>query len=343
MNAIWDDMGYSIYSLGSNGSGQLGLQHKDDCSEPERVTIDFTSPPKQIVAGGNHTVVLRDDGNVRAFGDVDHSHGLSTAKLTAKLVSATWAATIVAGTDGLLYSLGEGANGELGLGEGITQTPNLQSIPDFPPEGAVVVRIASCMAHTVAVLSNGEAWGWGNGRKGQLGELAGVIWSPRKIACLPFPASDVVCGKDFTCILGNRSKGEIHLLGLGKNDRFGLRASFTPAESNFRRMAASWGSVHVLHQDGRLHGYGRNDHGQLPPRNLPAIQSFAAGSEHCVAISKAGKVLAWGWGEHGNCGEPTDPNGDVKNCWNEIGVPDRPVAVFAGCATTFVVIENGTA
>ncbi|TKA70058.1 hypothetical protein B0A55_06243 [Friedmanniomyces simplex] len=105
----------------------------------------------------------------------------------------------------------------------------------------------------------------------------------------------------------------------------------------WKDVAASWGSIYVLKDDGELLGFGRDDHGQLPPPGLPPVQAIAAGSEHCIALTKAGKVLAWGWGEHGNCGEPTDARGDVKGHWNEIDMPGSVRAVFAGCATSFVV------
>lgn len=85
---------------------------------------------------------------------------------------------------------------------------------------------------------------------------------------------------------------------------------------------------------------GRSDHGQLPPRGLPNIEQLAAGSEHVVALTKAGEVISWGWGEHGNCGGNIDENGDVKGRWNVIPTHHldesmKVLGVGAGCATSF--------
>jgi protein ATS1 len=197
------------------------------------------------------------------------------------------------------------------------------------------------MAHVVAVLSNGEVWGWGKGRKGQLGGPSGNVWTPRKIVEIGFFATDAICGKDFTCVFGSPSTGEVSLLGLSSNDRFGVRANAMAAVPGWNQVAASWGSIFVLLKTGEVIAWGRDDHGQLPPAGLPLLNAIAAGSEHCLGLTKAGKVLAWGWGEHGNCGEPTGPNGDVKGRWNEIRLSRPVVSIFAGCATSFVVVDHG--
>lgn len=127
------------------------------------------------------------------------------------------------------------------------------------------------------------------------------------------------------------------VLGLKRNDRFGLLSSIPPAIPGWKDVVASWGSIFVLKNDGEVLGFGRDDHGQLPPPGLSSITAIAAGSEHCLALTKAGRVLAWGWGEHGNCGEPTDANGNIKGRWTEIAIAKPVKAVFAGCATSFVV------
>ena len=67
---------------------------------------------------------------------------------------------------------------------------------------------------------------------------------------------------------------------------------------------------------------------------------MAVGSEHALALTKDGRVLAWGWGEHGNCGLGTDEDGDVKHGWNEISITESDkssvVGLGAGCATSWI-------
>jgi protein ATS1 len=343
-----------LYAFGSNGSGQLGLPHKQDSSTPQSAEIQNGKDIKQIVAGGNHTLILYGDGEVYAYGPNDHIacvHGAAKPKvpygtryrrfsLLASQVSATWEASFFVSACGkTVHAHGQGLSGELGLGHGVTQALEPTPLPGFPPAGTNVVQVSSCVAHTVVILDNGEVWGWGKGRKGQLGEPSKDIWSPRKIEGIRSIVLKAVCGKDFTCLVSSQD-GQTQILGLGKNDRFGLRSSLPASVRSWTDMVASWGSVFILKQDHELLGFGRDDHGQLPPPGLPPISAIAAGSEHCVALTTAGKVLAWGWGEHGNCGTPTDENGDVKGTWNEIVIAGDAKAVFAGCATGFVVTAS---
>ncbi|KAK0933375.1 alpha tubulin suppressor [Friedmanniomyces endolithicus] len=326
-----------LFAFGSNGSAQLGLGHNDDTTRPEPSGVSLSSI-REVAAGGNYSLVLGNDGTVESHGKDGHDDRFGTYGLRRiSQVSATWTASILLSDEGTVLTCGEGPSGELGLGVETLQAARLREVPDFPPIGAKVVQIASGVSHTVTVLSNGELWGWGKGRQGQLGEPAGIIWSPRQVRDLPFRVVKAVCGKDFTCVFGDRDNGYVHLIGLNQRDRFNLVAGMPLAISGWKNGAASWSNVYVLKDDGELLGFGRNDHGQLPPPGLPPIEAVAAGSEHCIALTKSGKVLAWGWGEHGNCGEPTDANGDVKGRWNEIGVAGTIKGVFAGCATSFVV------
>ena len=348
-----------LYAFGSNGSGQLGVGHSEDLSKPGAVSIQdaqLSWRVKQLAAGGNHTIILCIDGKLRATGNNEDgrcgihripqtsrymevplpSSETSNQILTVKQVSATWSSTAVLLSDGSMYTCGSGDSGELGLGLKITKAHEWQLVPHFPPPGTKVVHLTSSMGHTVAVLSNGEVYGWGKGRKGQLGESAENVWSPRRVTSIDFEATEAVCGKDFTFLVGKEVAGQIAVLGPKGMDRFQIKANAPGKLSDWKTIAASWGSIFALHASGDTTAWGRDDHGQLPPRALPEIEAIAAGSEHCLALTRAGKVLAWGWGEHGNCGVPTDTGGDVKGDWNEIEVLGTVSRIFAGCATSFI-------
>ena len=348
-----------LFALGSNGSGQLGLGHDEDvstphCILPKTLDHDFSTTIKRLAAGGNHTIVLYSNG--RAYSSGDNSDGrcatdgigplgefreiAGPASLAAQSwedVAATWSATILTRNQGReVWVCGAGGSGELALGEGVLEARQLTKVPNFPPEGTQVSQLAACMAHVVAVLTNGQIWGWGKGRKGQLGEVAQDAWTPRRIDGVTFQVSRAVCGKDFTCLFGDKGTGDVAMLGPNGRDRFDIKAKAPSELPDWKEVSSSWGSVFMLRETGQLMGWGRNDHGQLPPQLLPPITKVAAGSEHCLALTIDGKVLAWGWGEHGNCGEHVDEKCDVNGKWNELVVPGRVTGIFAGCATSFI-------
>lgn len=263
----------NLFAFGSNGSGQLGIGHEEDVSTPTQCL--FTPSAKaedenikdeiiQIVAGGNHTLLLTRHGYVYAAGcnsdgrcgpdlslkgqasntgqweeNTSSVHTFRRVLLTDsmteslvskfKCISATWeGSTLVSETsDGTteerVYVLGSSPKGELGLGSTTTTVQAGSSIPSFPPTGTQVSALASSMGHTVAVLSNGEVYGWGGARKGQLGEKSKsekIIWAPAKIE-IPFPAKGAVCGREFTVIYGEKERGELFVLGDQAN-RWGI-------------------------------------------------------------------------------------------------------------------------
>ena len=346
-----------LYAFGSNGSGQLGLFDRSDKAAPEPCIFSLGYPnedPVSIAAGGNHTLLLLPSGRVLSAGSNERSQrgqvdALKTVGFQSinfpggehhfeqfKACSATWEASMLVTSTNAVYTFGSGSKGELGHGQFITETPPRQ-LPNFPPMNSTIVNISSCMGHTVVVLSNGEVYGWGNGRKGQLGQPTGIVWSPRKLHHVPFEAVQAVCGKDFTYIVGPPGTGQHILLG---PDKWSIRSSAPNHVRGWKEVGASWGNIFVLLDDDTLISWGRNDHGQKPAGTLPKLSKIAAGSEHCLALTHEGKVLAWGWGEHGNCGSSTESEGDLKNPWNEVVVRDGHGAyirgIGAGCATSWI-------
>lgn len=348
-----------IYGLGSNGSGQLGIGHKDDVSTPTAVLLPPHLQNEVTVAtasGGNHTLFRFESGSVYAAGCNDDGRcalSASSSEVTTPqptifrstgskvlLCAATWSTSIFVTSDGSVLSCGSGPNGELGLGPD-RQTANVPSkITSFEPTGLHVTQLAASMAHAVAVLSDGTILGWGNGKNGQVGDPAEVVWTPRNIA-VPFSVASVACGKDFTCLLSGPDKGEILVLGPNRRDRFGIRNSIPKAISPILTVQATWGSIFVRDSNGLTKAWGRNDRGQRGPADeLSNVSYIATGSEHVVGVTTDDRAIVWGWGEHGNCGLPVDDTNDVKDRANSIDVSGRVIAIGAGCATTFVVTDT---
>lgn len=408
-----------LYAFGSNGSGQLGIQHVDDVSSPTRCSyengelMDYDRDggddvhPIQIRAGGNHTIVLFSNGRVCITGDNEDGRCGTTPvreqeqpcsdsmtegvfdssvpsspetkrfkALSVKLdqdpdinqfacIAATWSASFVvdAQTRRNMFVFGSGSKGELGLGSGRTEShiptrlsrvtardttiANSSSLI-FPPPGSHITTVAAGMGHIAVLLSNGDVYGWGQSRKGQLGSALAeekIVWEPSKITGLPFIPDDIACGKDFT-IIGSKQTSQICVLGTNRWQIASIPESLKLAFSGkkFCSMQASWHGAYVLCADGSLLVWGRNDRGQIPlETQLPKIKRMAIGSEHVVLLTEQGKILACGWGEHGNCGAGVDDKGDVKQRPAEIHLDlnltknEEVIDVGAGCATSWIV------
>lgn len=359
----------TVYAIGSNGSGQLGIGHKEDVSVPKPVLFqtELLDSKVTVRAGGNHTLLLSSkdlycsgDATSGACGlisepssDVQFSKvKLATENLTSHQQSivfcaATWESSVIVLKDehdkaSMVYTLGIGNKGELGQGELLFRSSKAQLIKDFPPPGLEVVDLAASVSHAVAVLSNGEVYGWGSGRKGQLGLPEGIVHTPRKITGIDLKAVRAVCGREFTYLVGDSVEGQHLVLG---SDKWNVMSEAPHSVAEWKDVGASWGSIFVLRQDGKLLSWGRDDHGQLGPPDLPSLEQIAIGSEHALGLTTDGNVLAWGWGEHGNCG-PNTINGDVKAGFNVVASsqylpPGSKISsIGAGCATSWVCISS---
>lgn len=347
-----------LRSFGSNGRGQLSLAHTADVHTPSPCILPADARPLSIVAGGNHTLLLTASGDLFACGDNTHNqcvvpavpavHSFSCVPLPPgstewTLAAAGWDFSVLV-SDTAVFVSGHGTKGELGLGAAVSAAA-CQRLVGFPPAATSVRRISSCVAHTVAVLSDGSVYGWGAGRKGQLGTPQdAVVAVPRRVP-VDWDVEWAVCGREFTLVVERvrdpRARRRTCVLG---GDRYGVREALgTWLDPGVEDVQAGWNAVYVLYSGGRLVGFGRNDRGQLPPPGLGPVERFAAGSEHVVAVV-GGRLVAWGWGEHGNCGRGREEpgGGDVVGVAAEVEVPGAGAgagqigAVGAGCATSWV-------
>lgn len=237
-----------------------------------------------------------------------------------------------------------------------------KAVPLIP---GILAGIWSNVAYTVTCSTDGvHVYGWGSCRKGQLGESVRgekVLWEPRSIAEEDIKQDAnfdemfmAAPGKDFMLLQGSSGRqddrqrrwrllGENRFLRSDGEEVKQLIADLSipiPKAHSITKTSplASWSNVYVLESGTQqLKALGRNDHGQLPPEELPPLRTMAAGSEHCVGVTSQGQAVTWGWGEHGNCGRKSDETGQG---WSVLILPiagrDRIVGVGAGCATTFI-------
>ena len=342
-----------LYAFGSNGSGQLGVGHAKDIDSPEQCIFDAVHMHesiriRKIAASGTSTLVLWDNGQTHVSGAGFGNHHSqfpegSTSFRTfpfpceqhPRFCSATWDAVIIA-TEVDVFVCGRGGKGELGLGPNTCQADTIQKLESFPPDGQTIVDLASSVSHTVVVLSNGDVYGWGNGRKGQLGAPSDIVWYPRRLEGLGFKARRATCGREFTFVVAEPDSPKFEVLG---SDKWGARSNAPTNLDTWLDIGASWGSIFVHTHAGMIICWGRNDKSQLGPNELGGVLRMGIGSEHGIAQTKDAQLTCWGWGEHGNCGVAMDEAESDFRC-NDVDstLPGGHVVagVGAGCATTFL-------
>lgn len=366
-----------LLAFGSNGSGQLGLGHYDDISAPEQVKFSEEDPFNlsgnlnsgnfvHIACGGNHTIVVNSlTGS--AYGSGDNSvYQLGLDKINVKtnvftkicssdkynhnkwtFAAAGWETSILIDNDGAIFTSGTCSQGELGILSKL-KTPTTQilsvhqqftRIPKIQLK-SVPVKASSGLHHVVILCKNGDVWGWGGNRKGQVCALdenplnIDPIKLPHKIAS---GVTDIGCGKDFTVLLikDEKEKSFIKILGnhrLFKNNLNDYILEKSPIYIS--QLAVGWTSIHLTiyeKKSKKIWAFGNNSHGQLYPfrgnitntnievKNfkIHEFQQIVAGTEHYLSMEttteehKPGDkpttdhffvLYSWGWGEHGNCG-----------------------------------------
>jgi alpha-tubulin suppressor-like RCC1 family protein len=242
-----------------------------------------------IAAGITHTLAIRDDGSLWAWGKND-SGELGTGNTTSSNkpvhigTSTTWSA-VAAGesfslglkTDGTIWAWGHNTGGELGNGTATTsQTSPVQvcKTSGLACFGNKYVAIAAGRHHALAIRNDGTLWAWGKNDRGQLGD--------HTTTDRVYPTQESLRRTDWVSV----SAGRAHSVA-------------TTAESK----AWSWGA---------------NEHGQLAQGDLvdesvPSSEYFfasdwaqvVAGDDHTLAVKYDGTLWGWGSSAKGQLGLPS--------------------------------------
>jgi len=318
-----------------------------------------------VVAGNFHTVALKSDGTVWAWGSNSNGQlgdGTTTDSATPVQVSglpAMKAIAIAAGSvhtvalmeDGTVRAWGSNSNGQLGDGTTIdSPTPvQVSGLSD-------VTAIVAGDAFTVALKSNGEVWAWGSNSNGQLGD------GTKTDSATPVQAKDLTNAAAIAA-------GSAHTVAR-KNDRtvwtWGANSSGQLAHGGTTDktkptqvstlddvMAIAAGSAHtvVLKKDGKVRAWGDNSKGQLgigktsgkktspvDVKKLKDVIAIAAGGLHTVALKSDGTVWAWGFNGSGQLGDGTT---DDQNLPVEVNGFASAIAVTGGYQHTAAIRYNG--
>ena len=288
----------TLWSWGDNSRGQLG----DNTGNPSLVPIQITTPGSNgwaaLAAGDDHTLGLRGDGTLWAWGDND--------------------------------------SGQLGVGSNVQgDQPQQVLIPGGTGNSDNIwVAIAAGASHSIGLQSDGSLWVWGDNSLGQLGDPAfgAGINFPIQLANPAFNNDSswkaVAAGQGHT--LGLQADGTLWAWGDNSDGQLGnlgaaLATGQPPAPvlngSAAPYVAVAAGDKHAAARraDGTLWSWGDDLAGQLgngpsPGSGATPVQEaglssdwalVSAAGSHSVALKAAGTLWSWGDNSSGQLGNAT--------------------------------------
>jgi alpha-tubulin suppressor-like RCC1 family protein len=226
----------TLWTWGDNRRGQLGLGYASDDSIIVPTQVGTDTDWKEIFAGGNHTLAIRDDGS--------------------------------------LWTWGENGSGELGLGDsGIN---SFRAVPTQVGMHTDWTYIAAGLFSSAGIREDGTLWAWGTNRDGNLGQgfftpESSPVDTPIQVGNFTDWTS-VAVGDGHA--LGTRADGslwswgsnkwQLGALGLGE---IGEGIAIAPAQigayTDWAFVSVGWYHSLALRADGSLSVWGANWSGQL--------------------------------------------------------------------------------
>jgi alpha-tubulin suppressor-like RCC1 family protein len=195
--------------------------------------------------------------------------------------------------------------------------------------GVQLTQVSAGCDHAVALTATGQVLAWGADDKGQLGVPAQSTPITHPVT-VPIPATvtSIRSGCSFSMALdtsghvwtwGSNSVGQ---LGTGSPAPFNATPTMVslPTGTIVKTISAGEGFGVALNATGKLFAWGIDNRGQLgdgghrtgstvPVRvHLPSgttVTFVASGSEHSLALTSTGRVLAWGDNDFGQLGDGT--------------------------------------
>ncbi len=323
LNLIQVAAGYQ-YSIGLDATGNIwgwGLSTADQAGTrgnsgglpPQEISF---SGAVQVAAGYDDTLILRDDGTVWAIGD--NYNGYLTSALASPnqlapaqipglsnivAVSTGQYFSLALGSNGTVYSFGEGAYGQLGNGHWGNENTVVTASPI-----SSVTAISAGNEHSLAVDASGTGWAWGNGNDGQNGSTSFSDFSEPSHAHVT-GATSPSAGTNFSEFL--LANGMVMGLGDDTSNQFNdfqygtyttpvLLYSVGPLMTLSAGTAHSIGLLGYEYNGSSLEAWGDDTFGQLgnglsyppppgTPTNFTATLNASVGTEIDLTWTPAGK------------------------------------------------------
>lgn len=320
-----------LKAWGYNDYGQLGDYTKTNRLSPVTVQYTIWKSHKNVDCYGNHSAAISIDNKIWLWGDNQYgqlgnnttsnkSTPISLATTFNKMSTGRYH-TLALNENGIPYAWGRGTQGRLGDG-----TISCRSVPTavcFSTKA--YCEISAGNDHSLAIDTDGRAWGWGNNFYGYLGNNQSL-----ETRCVPVSVHQgtktfcaICAGENFSLSLDNH--GQAWGWGYNKYGQLGLGVAGycscycvpvsviqgSVVKSVFVKISGKFSHSLAIDNLGMIWSWGLNDKGQMGTNTLTDIWSpisihgikktfchISAGERHSVAIDKNEFVWVWGLKEY---------------------------------------------
>ena len=244
----------TLWAWGRNEYGQLGLAANSGTTAPNPTPAQVAGTWVRVAAGYGHTLGLRADGTLWAWGCNDYGQlgnstnvGSSAPNPTPTQVAGTYVQVAV----GLSHSLGLQADGTLWtwglnkygqLGNSATSgSPGANPTPALVSGPARYTQVAAGYHHSLGLTADGTLYAWGYNFFGQLGS------SPNAGTLTPVPTPTAAAGRyaqvatGYYSSLGLRADGTLWTWGYNAYGQLGLGTTSTTNATPTQEVTASAG------------------------------------------------------------------------------------------------------
>ena len=362
-----------LYSFGRNDYGQLGLGDTTHRHVPILVIALAGLKIKVVSCGLLHTVIITEDNNLYSFGrnmEGQLGWGDDTPEeslpalvtvpggLKVKAVSCGESHTVIITVDNNLYSFGNNASGQLGLGN--TDNKNVPTLVTTIPDSLKVKAVSCGDNHTVIITEDGNLYSFGLNNRGQLGLGSNINSNvPSLVIDLNgLKVKAASCGKLHTVII--TEDGELHSfgsnefgqLGLGLGDIINKKVpTLMTVPNDLKVKAVSCGLLHtaIITEDDNLYSFGENSGGQLGlgdyinrmiPRLVPLpdrlkVKVVSCGLLHTVIITKDDNLYSFGYNRYGQLGLG---DRDDRPRPTLVRIPETSIVMRVSCGGSHTIV-----
>jgi alpha-tubulin suppressor-like RCC1 family protein len=347
------------------------------CDNGSSFSNEYIGGIGAISAGDSHTVALKNDGTVFAWGlndygqlgDGTYTNSSTPVPVRAPEVSAVTSPvrgltgitaisargyrTLALRNDGTVWAWGYNVGGELGDG-----THTNRNVPVQVSGLTGITAISAGELHSLALRNDGTVWVWGKNYYGQFGDGT-TTNSDTPVQISGLTDVKVISAGAFNTI-ALKNDGTVWAWGLNSSGQLGngtMTDSFVPVQVSDLTdvIAISAGFVShaiALKNDGTVWAWGRNGYGQLgngtmadssipvQVSDLTDVIAISAGDSHTVALRNNGTVWAWGYNNHFQLGDGTSTNRNAPV--QVIGLRADGIAITAGGWHTVAIKNNHT-